>query len=155
MSFETFVERRIREAQERGDFDDLPGAGKPLPVRRGPDTWLSRRLAAEDVDREALLPPALRLRKERERLAGKARSCATEAEVRELASGFNRQVAEVIRQGIGDGPNLPVHTVDVDELLAEWRSAHPPAPRVRAGAEGRDVVNRSRRRRRWWLWWRR
>jgi hypothetical protein len=25
------IERRIREAQQRGDFDGLPGAGKPLP----------------------------------------------------------------------------------------------------------------------------
>ena len=29
--FESLVEQRIREAQERGEFDDLPGAGKPIP----------------------------------------------------------------------------------------------------------------------------
>ena len=29
--FSKLVEERIREAQQRGDFDDLPGAGKPLP----------------------------------------------------------------------------------------------------------------------------
>ncbi|MEV4218944.1 DUF1992 domain-containing protein [Nonomuraea sp. NPDC049725] len=31
MQFESWVDRQIREAQERGEFDDLPGAGKPLP----------------------------------------------------------------------------------------------------------------------------
>ncbi|MBL8926482.1 MAG: DUF1992 domain-containing protein, partial [Pseudonocardia sp.] len=34
---ETFVERQIRLAQERGEFDDLPGNGKPLPGLDGPD----------------------------------------------------------------------------------------------------------------------
>lgn len=29
--FESVVERRIREAMERGEFDDLPGTGEPLP----------------------------------------------------------------------------------------------------------------------------
>jgi hypothetical protein len=30
-AWEDAVERQIREAQERGDFDHLPGEGKPLP----------------------------------------------------------------------------------------------------------------------------
>ena len=29
--FETNVDRIIREAMESGDFDDLPGTGKPIP----------------------------------------------------------------------------------------------------------------------------
>lgn len=29
---DALVEARIREAQECGEFDDLPGAGKPGPV---------------------------------------------------------------------------------------------------------------------------
>jgi hypothetical protein len=36
---ETVVERQIRLAQERGDFDDLPGRGKPLPGLDGPPWW--------------------------------------------------------------------------------------------------------------------
>ena len=28
---ETFVDRIIRESMERGEFDDLPGQGKPIP----------------------------------------------------------------------------------------------------------------------------
>jgi hypothetical protein len=31
MRYEDWIERQIREAQERGAFDDLPGAGKPIP----------------------------------------------------------------------------------------------------------------------------
>jgi hypothetical protein len=33
MSFETWVEHQISKGLERGDFDDLPGAGRPLPYR--------------------------------------------------------------------------------------------------------------------------
>ena len=28
--FESWVDKRIREATERGEFENLPGAGKPL-----------------------------------------------------------------------------------------------------------------------------
>lgn len=28
--FESWIDRQIREAQERGEFDDLPGAGEPI-----------------------------------------------------------------------------------------------------------------------------
>lgn len=31
-AYETLIEQRIREAAERGEFDDLPGAGQPLPL---------------------------------------------------------------------------------------------------------------------------
>ena len=33
--WESAVDKQIREAQERGDFDDLPGRGKPLDL----STW--------------------------------------------------------------------------------------------------------------------
>lgn len=31
-AYETLVEQRIREANERGDFDRLPGAGRPIDL---------------------------------------------------------------------------------------------------------------------------
>ncbi len=34
MPFETWVEHQIRTAAERGDLDDLPLSGRPLPQRR-------------------------------------------------------------------------------------------------------------------------
>ncbi|HVD28538.1 MAG TPA: DUF1992 domain-containing protein, partial [Mycobacteriales bacterium] len=35
--WESVVEAQIRQAQERGDFDDLPGKGKPIPGLDDPD----------------------------------------------------------------------------------------------------------------------
>lgn len=32
-SFESWVDKQIREAAERGELADLPGAGRPLPHR--------------------------------------------------------------------------------------------------------------------------
>ena len=65
--WESPVERAIREAQERGEFDDLPGAGKPLPDLGDPDDplwWLRRKAEREQLDLSLALPTALQLRKE-------------------------------------------------------------------------------------------
>ena len=53
---ESLVDRRIREAMERGDFDDLPGAGKPLEIITEPYEpawWVKRWMRREGVS-EAL-----------------------------------------------------------------------------------------------------
>ena len=62
MRFETWVERQIREAQERGEFDDLPGAGQPLPGLTGQydELWWVKRVA--EREHLSLLPPMLALR---------------------------------------------------------------------------------------------
>jgi hypothetical protein len=44
---ESLVEKQIREAQEQGEFDNLPGAGKPL---RGIDAGRDDRLRASEPD---------------------------------------------------------------------------------------------------------
>lgn len=42
------IEARIREAEEAGDFDNLEGAGKPLPPEPDPENALLNRLAREN-----------------------------------------------------------------------------------------------------------
>jgi hypothetical protein len=37
--WESAVDQQIREAQERGDFDNLPGQGRPLPVESWDEEW--------------------------------------------------------------------------------------------------------------------
>jgi len=54
---ETLVERRIREAIEAGEFDDLPGAGKPIDdLGRGyePTWWVKKWLEREGITAEEL-----------------------------------------------------------------------------------------------------
>lgn len=47
--WESAVEKQIREAQERGAFDNLPGQGKPLP----PEPWDGDWALAHHVLRQA------------------------------------------------------------------------------------------------------
>ena len=57
------AENLIRDAMERGEFDHLPGAGRPLPdVDEGYDPmwWIKKKIAAERMtmkrpDAEALI----------------------------------------------------------------------------------------------------
>lgn len=64
VDFETWVERQIREAMERGEFDNLSGAGKPLPAESYDELWwVKQTLRRENV---SYLPPTLALRKEAE-----------------------------------------------------------------------------------------
>ena len=46
-----WVEFQIRKAMERGEFDNLPGAGKPLhlPDRHDPDWWVKRLIEREKI----------------------------------------------------------------------------------------------------------
>jgi hypothetical protein len=61
--FEKIVEERIRKAQQEGVFDNLPGAGKPLP---GEDMEIPEdiRLAYKVLKNADFIPPELELRKE-------------------------------------------------------------------------------------------
>ena len=64
--YESLVDRQIREAQERGEFDNLPGAGKPLDLSDtgDPDWWVKRFAARENIDLGGALPGALAISKE-------------------------------------------------------------------------------------------
>jgi hypothetical protein len=118
-----WVERQIRAAQERGEFDDLPGTGKPLPRRSGDVMeWVADKLRAENTDTRSLLPPSLALRKELEDLPARLAKVASEREVREIVADLNRRIKAEILVPRG-GPPLLVRPVDVEEAVANWRAS--------------------------------
>ncbi|HUJ11976.1 MAG TPA: DUF1992 domain-containing protein [Verrucomicrobiae bacterium] len=51
------AENRIREARERGEFDNLAGAGRPLDLDAGydPDWWIQRKIKREGFTREEVV----------------------------------------------------------------------------------------------------
>jgi hypothetical protein len=64
LPFESWVDRQIREATERGEFENLPGAGKPLRGEGKPYDemwWVKEKMERENL---SYLPPGLALRKE-------------------------------------------------------------------------------------------
>jgi hypothetical protein len=122
IAFETWIDRQIRHAQERGEFDDLPGAGAPLPDLGGPYDelwWVKRKLRRENV---SYLPPSLALRKEAHEAVAGAAQAKTEAEVRERIGAINEKIRDAIRQGIR-GPELNLAPLDVERIVKEWRRA--------------------------------
>jgi hypothetical protein len=117
MNFTSWIDQQISEAAERGAFENLPGAGKPLPPRPGNDdgtAWIRDKLQREGVSADELLPPPLKLRKERHRLIEGVPAMRSEQEV-----------TDAVRE-----------LVDLDAMLLDWRAAHP-APRrtTQLGAE--------------------
>ena len=123
--YESLAERRIREAQERGEFDNLPGAGKPLDLGDpyDEDWWLKSVLRRENLDGSAVLPPALLLRKEAAGFPESLSGIASEGAVREVLQDYNRRVkADRLRPAVGSLPPLLAKTVDVEAMVAAWRA---------------------------------
>lgn len=125
-SFTSWIDQQIQEAQEQGAFDNLPGAGKPLPRRSAAEdgqAWLRDKLRREGVSTEELLPTPLKLRRQTERLAETLQELRSEQEVREAVAELNRRIAEWRRVPIG--PNIFVPLVNADQMVSRWRDQHP------------------------------
>ncbi|MBO0872324.1 MAG: DUF1992 domain-containing protein [Pseudonocardia sp.] len=124
--YESVVDQQIRMAQERGDFDDLPGKGKPLRGLDGPGDdlwWVREYVRREGLSTEALLPPSLQLRKEVERLPETVRSLPSESAVREIVADLNTRIASWMRTP--SGPAVPLRPVVADEVVEQWRAGRP------------------------------
>ncbi|HEY9294155.1 MAG TPA: DUF1992 domain-containing protein [Microlunatus sp.] len=121
---ESMQDRLIREAQERGEFDNLAGAGKPLRNLTGPGArdWVTQWVQREDLS--GVLPPELALRKESERIGDTVSELRTEQEVRDVVEELNRRIREMrLRPPSGHqrGPDSFLRTVSADRVVGEWR----------------------------------
>jgi len=61
--FQKIIEERIRKAQEEGEFENLPGSGKPLSMDK-PNVPEELRLAYKILKNAECLPPEIELKKE-------------------------------------------------------------------------------------------
>ncbi len=64
MSLDTIVEALIKEAQERGEFDDLPGQGKPIDLTSYFETPEDIRVAESVLKNAGRTSPEVQLLKE-------------------------------------------------------------------------------------------
>ena len=118
---QTWVDLQIRQAIDRGDFDDLPGAGKPiegLGEEHDPDWWIKRLVEREHL---VVLPPSIQLRKDDAALDDLLDAQAGERAVREVVEDFNARVLRA-RYQIPVGPPLITQPRDVEETVAQWRA---------------------------------
>ena len=126
-SWETWIDEQIRVATEQGAFDNLPGAGKPLPnfgQEHDPLWWVKQLVKREQI---SMLPPSLELLRKVEQELAALERLDDEATVRRRVAALNLEIAK-INATVIEGPPTRVGTLDVDQVVARWRrarSAHP------------------------------
>ena len=153
-----WVDQQIRVAMEKGEFDNLPGAGKPiegLDRDHDPDWWLNRLIEREKI---VVLPPSVQLRKDDAALDDVLDTLFREDDVRREVADFNARVLRA-RYSPQDGqPPLVTMPRDVDATVAEWvarRDARRAAALERRAGGGGGVgvgvgSDGPARRRTWW-----
>ncbi|MET8566999.1 DUF1992 domain-containing protein [Streptomyces sp. NPDC004783] len=121
VEFESWVDKQIRDAEARGEFDRLPGAGKPLPgdvdSTYDEQWWIKRKLAREGV---SVLPPTLALRKEAEDALEAAANAPSERAARRIVEEINVRIRDVMFKP-PPGPPLGLKPYDVEEVVRRWR----------------------------------
>ncbi|MFH9732283.1 DUF1992 domain-containing protein [Streptomyces sp. NPDC017260] len=111
----------IRDADARGEFAQLPGAGKTLPseVDSTYDElwWVKRKMAREGF---SVLPPTPALRKEAEDALEAAANAPSERVVRRIVEEINVRIPDVMFKP-PPGPPLGLRPYDVEEVVRQWR----------------------------------
>lgn len=121
VDFESWVDKQIRDADARGEFEQLAGAGKPLPreVESTYDElwWVKRKMAREGF---SVLPPTLALRKEAEDALEAALAAPSERIVRKILTEINARISEMMFKP-PPGPPLGKKPYDVEDVVRQWR----------------------------------
>lgn len=122
-TWESWIDRQIECGRAEGLFDDLPGAGKPLPGLDRPHDelwWVREKLRREQIEH---LPESLRVRKEVDAARLAMAEARSEAEVRTTVDRINQRIRWVNSHGV-EGPPSTVVPFDVDEVVDRWRATH-------------------------------
>jgi len=127
-SWETWIEAQIRVARENGAFDNLPGAGKPLPNLdqvHDPLWWVKQLVQREQI---SMLPPSLELLRKVEKELAAIEKLDDEATVRGRVAALNAEIIKV-NATVTEGPPTRLSTLDVDKIVERWRRTSSPNPR--------------------------
>jgi hypothetical protein len=126
-SWESWIEAQIRVAMEAGAFDNLPGAGKPLPnldQEYDPLWWVKQFVQREKI---SMLPPSLELLRKVETELATIGKLPDEATVRGRIAALNVEIAR-LNATVVEGPPTRLGTLEADRVVAQWRrtrSANP------------------------------
>ena len=122
LAWESWIDHQVREATERGEFDDLPGAGRPIPDLDKPFDelwWVKDKLRREGL---TYMSPSVALRKEARDAYEAALEARTDAEARRILEAINEKIRNANRSGIA-GPPLMLVPHDVEGVIRERRRA--------------------------------
>ncbi|MEZ4649876.1 MAG: DUF1992 domain-containing protein [Candidatus Eisenbacteria bacterium] len=112
------IEDQVSAAVWRGDFDDLPGRGKPLQgLNDDPLWWVKDKLKREQA---SVLPAALELRKDVEAALAEMRAVKSETRARDILGDINEKIRKT-NATITSGPPSNLVPFDVEPLIERWR----------------------------------
>ena len=140
-SWETWIEAQIRVAREQGAFDNLPGAGKPLPYlgqEYDPDWWVKQLVQREQI---SILPPSLELLRKVEKELAAIEKLHDEATVRRRVSALNVEIAKVNATVLEGRRRASAHWMSI----RSWRVGGEPAPPILAVALRSHVLPKATR----------
>ncbi len=117
----TWVEQQIREAERDGEFDDLPGKGKPLARisdANDPLWWAKSWVRREGL---SVVPPEFALRKKVEEVFEKIETLRSEQAVRKLLVDLNAEIGKR-NATVTSGPPTSIALLDIDKAVEAWAS---------------------------------
>lgn len=94
MSFDKIVEALIKEAQERGEFDNLPGKGKPIDLTSYFETPEEVRLAQSVLKNAGMTSPEVEILKEIAELRQVQEAVTDEAKKQEIRKRIEQKQLE-------------------------------------------------------------
>ena len=121
VSWESWIERKIRESMDAGEFDNLPGSGQPIADLARPYDelwWLRKKLREEQL---SIDPPTLVLRREYDDAMAKVAEATGEREVRRLVAAINERIIYVNSHATF-GPPSDLVPLNVERVVADWRA---------------------------------
>ncbi|MBN1627558.1 MAG: DUF1992 domain-containing protein [Deltaproteobacteria bacterium] len=95
------IERKIKEAQERGEFDNLPGKGKPLKLEDDSGVPEDLRVTYKILKNADCLPPELELKKEIRQMEDMLAGIPDEKERYRLIKKINLKITRLNMMGRG------------------------------------------------------
>ncbi|MBW1707685.1 MAG: DUF1992 domain-containing protein [Deltaproteobacteria bacterium] len=106
LGFQKIIEKRIKEAQKRGEFDELPGSGEPLNVEDDSHVPEDLRLAYKILKNADCLPPELALKKEIRQMEDMLEKIPDEKEKYRQIKRINYKILQLNMMGRGSSPLL-------------------------------------------------
>jgi hypothetical protein len=98
-AFQDLIEKKIKEAQQRGEFDNLPGKGKPLELEDDSRVPEDLRLAYKILKNADCLPPEIELKKEIRQMEDMLDSIPDEKERYRLIKKINLKITRLNMMG--------------------------------------------------------
>jgi hypothetical protein len=104
LGFQKIIEKRIKEAQKRGEFDDLPGSGEPLSIEDDSHVPEDLRLAYKILKNADCLPPELELKREIRQMEDLLEKIPDEKEKYRQIKRINYKILQLNMMGRGSSP---------------------------------------------------